>query len=79
MRLRLTIDGMLSVHAKRAVFTAMSGVPGIATAQVEMGEAIVDGQALDEGALREAVEAAGCRIVRIETLPAALPILGDAS
>ena len=77
MRLRLTIDGMLSVHAKRAVFTAMSGVPGILSAHVEMGEAIVDGHALDDAALQRAVEEAGCRLSRIDPLPPALPILGD--
>jgi hypothetical protein len=48
------IDGMLSVHAKRAVFTAMTGVPGIVSAEVEMGEAIVEGTALDEAELRGA-------------------------
>jgi copper chaperone CopZ len=77
MRLRLTIDGMLSVHAKRAVFTAMAGVPGVTGAQVEMGEAIVDGAAIDEAVLRQAVDAAGCRVTRIDPLPTALPLLGD--
>ncbi len=75
MRLRLTIDGMLSVHAKRAVFTAMTGVRGIHRATVEMGEAIVEGTALDEADLRSAVEAVGCQLSRIERLPAALPLL----
>ena len=75
MRLRLMIDGMLSVHAKRAVFTAMTGVPGIVSAQVEMGEAVIEGTALDEAELRGAVETVGCRVSHIERLPAQLPLL----
>ena len=75
MRLRLTIDGMLSVHAKRAVFTAMTGVPGLVSAEVEMRVAIVEGTALDEHELRAAVESVGCRVSHIERLPAQRPLL----
>ena len=75
MRLRLMIDGMLSVHAKRAVFTAMTGVPGLVSAEVEMRVAIVEGTALDEHELRAAVESVGGRVSHIERLPAQLPLL----
>jgi copper chaperone CopZ len=66
MRLRLTIDGMRAVHAKRAIFTALGGVAGVRTAEVEMGSATVeyDGP-LREDELRSAIELAGYRLVGI--------------
>jgi copper chaperone CopZ len=68
MRLRLTIDGMRAVHAKRAVFTALGGVEGVRSAEVEMGQATVecDGPLpLREGELRAAIELAGYRLIAI--------------
>jgi len=65
----LTISGMMAVHAKRAVFTALAGVPGVVSAQVEMGRAVVEHDAsTTSDALREAVVLAGCEVtsVRIE-------------
>jgi copper chaperone CopZ len=65
----LTISGMVAVHAKRAVFTALAGVPGVMSAQVEMGRAVVEHDAsTTSDALREAVALAGCEVtsVRIE-------------
>ena len=38
----LTISGMMAVHARRAVFTALAGVPGVASAEVELGRAVVE-------------------------------------
>ncbi|MEO7964549.1 MAG: heavy-metal-associated domain-containing protein [Gemmatimonadaceae bacterium] len=38
----LFIDGMRSVHCVRAVFTALSGVEGIASAEVTMGEVRIE-------------------------------------
>ena len=66
MRLRLAIDGMLAVHARRAVFTALSGVGGVTSAEVEMGRAVLtcDGPVCEDE-LREAVAAAGCRVVAV--------------
>jgi len=66
MRLRLAIDGMLSVHAKRALFTALSGVAGVSRADVRMGSAVLecDGR-VHEDELRAAVETAGCRVASI--------------
>ena len=62
----LRIAGMLSVHAKRAVFTALSGVEGIARAEVELGRAVIehDGRATADR-LREAVAHAGCEVVEV--------------
>jgi len=65
----LTISGMVAVHAKRAVFTALAGVPGVVSAQVEMGSAVVEHDAsTTSDALRDAVVLAGCEVtsVRIE-------------
>ena len=62
----LRIGGMLAVHAKRAVFTALSGVEGIHSAEVELGRAVVDHDGRATPALlREAVEAAGFDVVEL--------------
>src|SRR5215204_2384629 len=59
----LTISGMVAVHAKRAVFTALSGVPGVTSAEVELGRAVVDHDASTTAdALIEAVAIAGCTV-----------------
>ena len=59
----LRIAGMLSVHARRAVFTALGGVEGVLRAEVELGRAVVehDGRATP-ARLREAVALAGCEV-----------------
>jgi copper chaperone CopZ len=66
MRLRLTIDGMFAVHARRAVFTALSGVAGVESAEVEIGSAVLncDGRVREEE-VRAAVESAGCRVTAL--------------
>jgi len=62
----LTIAGMVAVHSKRAVFTALSGVPGVTAAEVEMGRAVVDHDASTTAdALREAVALAGCEVTEL--------------
>jgi copper chaperone CopZ len=62
----LRIGGMLAVHAKRALFTALSGVEGILAAQIELGSAVIehDGRAT-EARLREAVALAGLEVEEI--------------
>jgi copper chaperone CopZ len=76
MRYEITITGMLAVHARHAVFTALAAVPGIMRADVELGRAVVehDGQ-VTEAALRAAIGVAGFEVTRILTLPRTLPIL----
>ena len=71
----LRIRGMLAVHAKRAVFTALSGVEGIRSAEVELGRAVVehDGRATPP-LLREAVEAAGFEVVEVVEERRRLPL-----
>lgn len=62
----LRIGGMLAVHARRAVFTALAGVEGIQSADVELGRAIVehDGRAT-AALLRAAVETAGFEVEEV--------------
>ena len=63
MRLRLTLEGMLAVHAKRAVFTALAGVPGVTSAEVELGRATIDCEPqVSEAALRAALDTVGVRL-----------------
>ena len=69
------IGGMRSVHAVRAVYTALAGVPGVTAAEVVLGRASIDhdGRATVE-ALREAIAVAGCELLetteeRQRTLP----------
>ena len=65
----LTISGMVAVHAKRAVFTALAGVPGVLSAEVDIGRAVVEHDASTTAdALKAAIVLAGCEVtsVRIE-------------
>lgn len=72
----LTISGMVAVHAKRAVFTALSGVPGVTSAEVELGRAVVehDARTTAEG-LFDAVSLAGCTVTEIR-VERRLPLRG---
>lgn len=71
--LHLEIDGMLAVHAARALHTALGGIDGITTANVTLGRAelryygIADDDALRD-ALKHTLEAAGLQLksLRIE-------------
>jgi len=64
----LTISGMIAVHSKRAVFTALSGVPGVMSADVEMGRAVVEHDALTPpDALSAAVAITGCEVTSVRT------------
>ena len=64
----LTISGMMAVHSKRAVFTALSGVSGVVSAEVEMGRAIVEHDArTTASALADAVALAGCELTAVKT------------
>jgi hypothetical protein len=63
----LTISGMVAVHAKRAVFTALSGVAGLTAADVARGRAVVEhGDDVDEAAIIAAIESVGCSVTSIE-------------
>jgi copper chaperone CopZ len=73
---RLTIAGMTSIHANRAIFTALAGVEGVVRAEVERGRAIVehDGATTVE-ALRQAIALAGYEVTAVEEERRVLPVL----
>jgi hypothetical protein len=81
MRFELIVEGMVAVHAKHALFSALAGVEGLIGAEVELGRATVEfaspaGDARGrEAALRAAVESAGFRLESVRALPRTLPTL----
>jgi copper chaperone CopZ len=80
VRVELTISGMLAVHARHAVFTALSGVEGIVRADVELGRAVVECEPGDQpertlAGIREAIRDAGFAITEARVLTRTLPTL----
>ena len=81
MRLELSINGMVAVHAKQGVFTALAGVPGVLRAEVELGRAVVEIEesvadvGLVESQLRSATELVGYQVTEIRRSPRSLPLL----
>jgi len=67
---------MSSVHAARAIFTALAGVDGVTQADVGRGGAVVehDGR-VTEAALRDAVALAGFEVIAITEERRVLPLL----
>jgi copper chaperone CopZ len=64
----LTISGMIAVHSKRAVFTALSGVPGVMSAEVELGRAVVEHDPFTTvDVLSAAVAITGCEVTSVRT------------
>jgi len=63
----VTISGMVAVHSKRAVFTALSGVPGVVSAEVELGRAVIEHDVTTPDALIEAIALAGCEVTSLKT------------
>lgn len=62
-RVRLELEGMLAVHAVRAVWTALGAVPGVVSAEVTMAGAVLEVEGpLDRAALDAALDAAGVRV-----------------
>jgi copper chaperone CopZ len=72
----LTIAGMTSVHAVRAVFTALAAVDGIVSADVVLGRAVIehDGRA-SATQLRDAIAVAGYEVVESREERRTLPLL----
>lgn len=63
MQTTVSIKGMSSAHAVRAVFTALAGVSGIDRADVTLGRAVIEhGGSVTVDAIREAVSLAGFEI-----------------
>jgi len=75
MRTRLRILGMSTPHCIRAVFTALTPVEGIVSADVVLGSVEVehDGRATAD-ALREAIAVAGYEVAEVEEDRRRLPV-----
>lgn len=79
MRIKLFISGMTSVHAARAVHTALASVPGINWADVKLGEAEIECErAIEAVELRVAIESVGLALSEIVHERRALPIRDEA-
>lgn len=79
-RISVEIEGLIAVHAVRAVRTALAAVPGIEHAEVTMQGAVVETTgALNEAALAEsladALAMAGVRLVSMRVERGGLPLL----
>lgn len=75
-RIYVEIEGLLAVHAVRAVRTALAGVPGIEQADVSMQGAVLDCSApIDESVLAEALAMAGVRLVGLRIERGGLPLM----
>ena len=72
----LKIAGMSCQHCVNAVFTALTPVPGITSAQVAIGSAAIehDGRAT-EPLLREAIESAGYELIETSEQRRTLPVI----
>lgn len=67
MRKLMTIEGMSCGHCVMHVRSALEDVPGVKKAEVDLlkKSAMVEGDALDEQALRAAVVDAGYRVASV--------------
>lgn len=76
LRIHVQIEGLLSVHAVRAVWTALAAVPGVVSAEVSMQGAILDTDVpIDRAALSEALSHAGVTVVGVREEKGSLPLL----
>ena len=59
------VPGMTCDHCKHAVTAELSGVEGVASVEVDLGTKVVtvNGDSLDDAALRAAIEEAGYEAV----------------
>ena len=67
MRKVLSIEGMSCGHCVGHITSALSGVQGVTSVQVDLVKksAVVEGDGLDDGKMREAVADAGYQVVAI--------------
>lgn len=75
MKTTVSIIGMRSAHAVRAVFTALAAVSGIDRADVSVGRAVIehDGSATVDS-IRDAIAVAGFEIGEVTENRRALPL-----
>jgi copper chaperone len=76
VQITATISGMSCVHCVRAVFTSLSGLAGIAHADVSIGKAVIehDGSVTAEE-IRDAVAVAGYAVTDTRVDRRTLPIV----
>ncbi len=67
MRKLLTIEGMSCGHCVMRVKSALGGVAGVASVDVDLlkKSAMVEGEALDDAALTAAVADSGYRVAKV--------------
>jgi copper chaperone CopZ len=67
MKTRLAIEGMSCSHCVTRIQAALSGIPGVTAVQVDLvaKSALVEGDAVDDARLQDAVEAVGYEVVAI--------------
>ncbi len=79
MRTIVTIAGMRGEHCKRALFTALTPVAGIHTAEVDLGRITVDHDgAVTERDLREAIAVTGYVVAGVTEDRRVLPLMDSA-
>ena len=65
-RVRVELEGLVAVHAVRAVWTALTVVPNVVSAEVTMAGAVLElSGPLDRAALDEALDFAGVRVLSV--------------
>ncbi|HMA20990.1 MAG TPA: heavy metal-associated domain-containing protein [Gemmatimonadaceae bacterium] len=70
------INGMSCAHCVRAVFTALSGVPGISRADVSIGQAVIEHDgSVSQDAIREAISIAGYDVGEFRDDRRTLPVV----
>ena len=70
------INGMSCYHCVRAVFTALGGVPGVARADVSIGQAIIEHDGtVTQDAIREAISIAGYDVAEFRDDRRSLPVV----
>jgi hypothetical protein len=75
-QIHVQLNGLVAVHAVRAVWTALGAVPGVLSAEVTMQGAVLDVDGpLDRVALDAALDAAGVSIRALRIEARVLPVL----
>jgi hypothetical protein len=75
-RIHVQIDGLLSVHAVRAVWTALTAVPGVLQAEVTMRGAVLETEGpIDREVLADSLALAGVQLRDMTVEKGHLPLL----
>lgn len=74
----VTIAGMRGEHCKRALFTALTPVAGIRSAEVSLGRVTIDHDgSVTEAELRKAISVTGYVIADVTHERRVLPVMGS--